>query len=115
MNVVPAANSTNHDTRSFNMAVLKLSSKSVVLVPCRTHLIEKAWSAARRSLRTRSAFIRSAHERTRNGRGQSPCSARAVRVANVAELREGREQCSRDRLPKVEQSVSFALRPSRAH
>ena len=63
----------------------------------------------------RSAFIRSAHERTRNGRGLCPCSARAVRVANVAELREGREQCSRDRLPKVEHSVSLALRPSRAH
>ena len=36
-----AANSTNHDTRLFEVAMLKLSSKSVVLVPCRTHLIEK--------------------------------------------------------------------------
>jgi hypothetical protein len=37
-----AANSTNHDTRSFYMAMLKLSSKSVVLVPL--FLPQENWS-----------------------------------------------------------------------
>ena len=38
---MPAYNTPHHDTRSFDMALLKLSSKLVVLVSCRTHLIEK--------------------------------------------------------------------------
>jgi hypothetical protein len=49
------------------MTRLKLTSKSVVLVPCRTHLDRKAWSTARRGLCTRWTFIRSlktrAHQR----------------------------------------------------
>ena len=56
-----------------------------------------------------------AHERTRNGRGLRPWSARAVRSANVAELREARQTLNRPASHKVKQSACFALRASRAH
>ena len=48
-------------------------------------------------------------------RGMGAGSARAVRSANVAELREARQTLNRPAPQKVKQSACFALRASRAH